>query len=393
MESTPDTEYLDDELLSCTDESDLSESLGSIDDESVAQALADLHDPSPKRKKQDLSWVRFTTTHFFKVSPVWNQHAVEVFEQLFVPTVRDLFMDGKITFFVGGLELCPETKRYHVQGYMELPPRAKRRIGPAAKLITIPAFQPPHVEPAKKSAQQNIVYCLKSCVDGASCQYGTPRDDRTIGQRNKALWAETRRKAEAGDFAGIHDQHYVSFFGNVQKIHFSAPRALKDLEKLDNTWIVGPPGVGKSRGARLIAALKSRDLDGKPYFKPANNKWWDSYNQEKVVILDDMELDAKYMAHELKLVSDRYVCRVEIKGASTMIRPDMVIVTSNYTPDEIWATDAICAAAVKRRFRLVRINEWVPFEKACHDGSLFSVSMDHNVTYGLGPDQYVEFNV
>jgi len=393
------------ELLSSLEGGTEDDFISLLEDEAesvdIINGLEDFRDEAPKRTKHDYSYVRFTCTHYFKVEPANSDIAGERFAHAFSPSVLELFDEGKITYYVGGLEKCPTTGRFHVQGYMELPPRAKKRIGPAAKLISVSSFKPPHVEAARKSAVDNRAYCLKLdephlCF--ASVEIGKPRDDRTIGQRNKAIWDDTRKRAELGDFAGIHSQHYVSFFPNIQKIHFSAPHVLQDLNELNNTWIVGAPGVGKSRGARLIGALKSPIHDGvrqEAYFKPANNKWWDSYNQEKVVIIDDMELDAKYMGHELKLVADRYKCRVEIKGASTMIRPDMIVVTSNYSPDEIWSADAVCASAVKRRFRVVRIHSWVAFETAVVSGALFNIPVDSYTEYGAPPaaNQFLEFGV
>jgi len=74
-----------------------------------------------------------------------------------------------------------------------------------------------------------------------------------------------------------------------------------------------------------------------------------------------MEKDAKYQGHLLKLICDRYPCRVEIKGASTMIRPKTVIVTSNYKIDEIFGDDQAVTDAIVRRFRCIVL---VDFNKA-----------------------------
>lgn len=59
-------------------------------------------------------------------------------------------------------------------------------------------------------------------------------------------------------------------------------------------WLVGDPGVGKSRYVKAF----------RPYIKPSS-KWWDGYNGQSDVLIDDFEIDAiSYMGHNLKLWGD-----------------------------------------------------------------------------------------
>ena len=52
-----------------------------------------------------------------------------------------------------------------------------------------------------------------------------------------------------------------------------------DLDVLDNEWHWGHTGTGKSRGVR------GRFPDA---FIKSNDYWWDGYNGEDVVILEEM---------------------------------------------------------------------------------------------------------
>ncbi len=52
-----------------------------------------------------------------------------------------------------------------------------------------------------------------------------------------------------------------------------------NLDELTHEWHYGPPGVGKSRNARL----KNPGL----YVKMPN-KWWDGYMGEDAVLIDDV---------------------------------------------------------------------------------------------------------
>lgn len=52
-----------------------------------------------------------------------------------------------------------------------------------------------------------------------------------------------------------------------------------DLTELNNEWHWGYTGTGKTRGVR------ARFPDA---FIKGNNVWWDGYNNEEVVIIDEM---------------------------------------------------------------------------------------------------------
>ena len=82
-------------------------------------------------------------------------------------------------------------------------------------------------------------------------------------------------------------------------------------ESTRGIWYFGEAGTGKSRKA----------YDENPgAFRKSQNKWWDSYSGEAVVILDDLDKEgAKYIGHNLKIWTDRYACKGEIKGGTVQL--------------------------------------------------------------------------
>lgn len=92
-------------------------------------------------------------------------------------------------------------------------------------------------------------------------------------------------------------------------------------------WLTGPAGCGKSTWARALGKAKGG------YYEKAQNKWWDGYEGQKVVILDDLDTEA--LLHYLKIWADKFPCKGEVKGATVWLHHDWFVVTSNFSIAEI----------------------------------------------------------
>lgn len=81
------------------------------------------------------------------------------------------------------------------------------------------------------------------------------------------------------------------------------------------------------------------------------SKWWDSYSDQEVVLIDDVDYNqVNWIGYFLKIWSDHYPFIAEVKGGSKLIRPKKVIVTSQYSIDNLF-NDEELKKALKRRFK------------------------------------------
>lgn len=110
-------------------------------------------------------------------------------------------------------------------------------------------------------------------------------------------------------------------------------------------WIYGPPGVGKSRHVR------DRHPD---CFIKSQSKWWDGYQGQEVVLLDDFDRLGVCLSHYLKIWADRYAAIGEVKGGSIPLMHKTFYVTSNYHPRDLWSQedDQDLLDAILRRFKI-----------------------------------------
>lgn len=81
-----------------------------------------------------------------------------------------------------------------------------------------------------------------------------------------------------------------------------------------------------------------------------SNKWWDGYQGQKAVILDDLDpIRAGPLTQHLKHWADPWgKMPGEIKGGQVPLVYDVFIVTSQYHPSEVWTDDKDLEAMLRR---------------------------------------------
>lgn len=94
------------------------------------------------------------------------------------------------------------------------------------------------------------------------------------------------------------------------------------MEGVRGVWYWGPPGTGKSHTARANFP--------EAYLK-AQNKWFDGYQAQKSIIIDDFDKGGICLGHHLKIWADKYACNGEVKGGHVPLQHETLVVTSNYS--------------------------------------------------------------
>lgn len=102
-------------------------------------------------------------------------------------------------------------------------------------------------------------------------------------------------------------------------------------------WLWGETGVGKTR-----AATETFDSY---YIKDCNTKWWNGYEQQTAIIIDDF--NGKWDFENLLRLLDRYPYQGETKGGHIKINSPIIIITCSRAPNEIWGGKDL--AQIERR--------------------------------------------
>ncbi len=252
--------------------------------------------------------------------------------------VINQFEHPDLIYVIGGFEVGEQGTR-HVQAFVQL--KNRKRLTGLKKI-----FPTAHCEIKKGTVQQAIDYCKK---DGDWFEHGVkPKEQYSNGvEATKRKWSETRKLAAENRVEEIEDDMYIRYYGTLKRIAKDNMKKPDDLEDVCGEWYYGEAGTGKTTKARIDnpgAYIKSRD------------QWWDGYQQEDVVILDDIDKFNVKLGGYLKDWMDKWTFKGEEKGGYKWLRPKKFIVTSQYAIEEIWE-DKETRDALNRRCKKIHFNK------------------------------------
>lgn len=253
----------------------------------------------------------------------------------------------KYKYILFSLEKGEKTGNLHFQGYVQF---ENGKTLSAVKKIDF--FKRAHLEVARASLVKNKDYILKQNPD-VYYEFGTPIKQ---GKRNdiddlKALIMGT-------------DINYDEILLDYTHLVYKYEKLIRQLlslrtkkkarsyyknykketpKKVMVLW--GEPGSGKTKYVyekhEIDDIYKLQIGDGSP-----NSLWFDDYNQEKILLLDDFYGSVKY-SYMLRLL-DIYPLRVQRKGGFENIYFTHIYITSNKPPED-WYPNITDNSALLRR--------------------------------------------
>ena len=229
-------------------------------------------------------------------------------------------------FFRFGREVS-STGTPHLQGFAGW----KNQV----RLATVKTWLPTaHWEVMRGTVEHNLTYCSKeSELEGV----GTlPMTKKQSAEATKKRWSEIMRLVKENSYKELERRFPMEWLKHHKKwTGYVSPRtpSLQTHDRLENYWVHGPSRTGKS--SQIRQWLDQQEI---PYYLKTDNKWWDAYNNEDWVIIEEVDPTWTGIAR-LKRWADRYPFPAEKKGTTVTINPKHIYVTSNFTLDECFPYD------------------------------------------------------
>lgn len=247
-------------------------------------------------------------------------------------TLRSLPKPLKYIYW--GYEVAPTTGTPHLQGWMYFDSQVRQKT---AKL----GIKKMSVFIMRGSMEANLKYCSK---EGKFEEHGErPFTQTDKGVKERSRWNRLHDMCKAGDWLNIQEEFPREWLFQEARLRTHYKPAGKNAT-LENYWIFGPTGSGKSTKARQMGSCYVKNWD----------QWFCGYMGEDFILLEEMEPSLRNWRSDLLKWADYYVFKGPMKNGGMEMRPKGVIVTSNFHPSQIW-THSEHLDAILRRFTVIEM--------------------------------------
>lgn len=204
-------------------------------------------------------------------------------------------------------------------------------------------FGPYHAKLSRSESANDYVWKEDTRVEGTQFEFGT----KPMAINSKVDWDHVWEAATRGDLstipAGVRVRSYFALRA-IASFHVQC----KDMARSTVVYW-GGTGLGKSSEVRKHAGQDH-------YSKDPRTKFWDGYQGEADVIIDEYRGDIA-ISHLLRWL-DNFAVRVEIKGSSVPLQAQRFWITSNIPPRQWYPDlDDDSFAALLRRLTINHVQE------------------------------------
>lgn len=243
-----------------------------------------------------------------------------------------------VRYIVVGAEIAPRTGTHHLQGYVLLHQACTFNVI-KKKLSNNGQGDWPlaHIEAARGTAEQNQVYCSKESIILEEGDAPRPKKETNKAPLIKALEAFKKDADRRMNLSDLWDKHFPTMTrytsGCLSYHSVCSERVSKPEPKVFVLW--GSTNTGKSHWVRQSFG----NSPNKVYWAQCygSKLWCNGYTGQECFVLDDFEprnLDRQF----IKLLLDKYSCRVEPKGGMINMTSKYIVLTSNVDP-KTWYRD------------------------------------------------------
>lgn len=277
-----------------------------------------------------------------------------------------LMLSMPCEYLVVGFEEGDKRHTPHIQGYVYF--EHQRRFG-AIKKKYLPRG---HLEVQRGTCERAAGYCME---DGEYFEFGVPPKQ---GERNDLnAIREDIAKYSLLEVAERNIGPYIRYNRGIKDLYYLVQQHRTEAPYVE--WVWGPTGSGKTTYARS----KSDSC----YLKNCQNQWWDGYDQDAVIILDDFDrsMDFRYL---LRLL-DRHPFTGEVKGGTIKINSPTIFITCDRSPEQLYSGFKTNEEFAQLKRRISKVT-YIGYPGTQEMGPLMCLSRDKNSNGDCGKfSQYV----
>lgn len=228
-------------------------------------------------------------------------------------------LDSMLSNIIIGEELCPTTQKKHYQIYMYF--RNQIKYSSLIKLLTTDKGSISFLEPALGKPQENLKYCSKSDnIIWKKGSFQASTNGHTI------VMQQIKEYIEAGniDYKDKFPRYYAMYQKWMTEIALYSFK--RDSSNVEVWYVYGPSGIGKTRYCKEWATSRGY----KYHLKPSDSPYFDGYNYEEVLIIDEFDkyIDEMKIAFVLQLL-DIYDVKIPVKHGYAPLMSRVIFLIGN----------------------------------------------------------------